>query len=72
MLCHFGEWFLKLGGKQSSTVMETKNKQHGRKCGDTYNHSGSGSCMDRKDSKPIRASVGRASVYSCGPVDVCC
>jgi len=56
----------------SSRVKETKHKQHGRKCGDTYKHSGSGSCMDRKDSTPIRASVGGASVYSCGPVEVCC
>jgi len=56
----------------SSRVKETKNKQHGTKCCDTYKQNGSGSCMDRKDSKPIRASMGEASVYSCGPVEVCC
>jgi len=55
----------------SSRVKETKNKHHRRKCGDTYRHSGSGSCMDKEDSKPIRASVGGAPVYSCGPVEVC-
>jgi len=56
----------------SSRVKVTKNKQHGRKFGDTYQHSGSGLWMDRKDSTPIRTSVGGASVYSCGPAEVCC
>ena len=56
----------------SSRVNEPKNKQHGRKYGDTYKHSGSGSWMDRKDSMPNRANVGGASVYSCRPIEGCC